>query len=142
MSDWIELLASLDVIDRIEGFIATFRYADWDRAYHARGVNGLLDEFFACLMTLNCWTIRVNRHTGWSGDQIQDLLAHYGVRVWGRGFTTKDYFFSVKERQARWAEYVLLCQGIPVTSRLYDPRNREYAERYAPGDEPSEPRFL
>ena len=132
MIDWNELIASLDIIDRVEGFVSTFRYADWNHAYESRGVNGLVDEFIACIATLNCWTIRVNRHSDWSGEQIEDLLFHFGVRIWGRGFTSNDYCFFVKERQARWAEYVLLCQGIPVTSRLYDPRNREYAERYAP----------
>jgi hypothetical protein len=135
MSEWAEIVASFDVLNRIEGFLSTFRYAAWERAYQARGVNGLIDEFMACLFTLNCWTIRVNRHADWDGEQIEDLLRDYGVHIWGRGFTSNDYTFFVKERQARWAEYVLLCQGIPITGRLYDPRNREYAEHHAPGDQ-------
>lgn len=132
MSDWGEVLASFDTLNRIEGFVSTFRYADWQSAYNTNGINGLIDEFLACLVVLNCWTIRVNRHTDWSGDEIEDLLFRYGVRIWGRGFSKNDYSFYVKERQARWAEYVLLSQGIPVTSRLFDPRNREYAKRHAP----------
>jgi len=132
MSEWAEILASFDTLNHIEGFLSTFRYADWRGAYDSKGIHGLIGEFFSCIVALNCWTIRVHRHAGWSGDQIEDLLFHFGVRIWGRGFSKNDYSFYVKERQARWAEYVLLCQGVPVTSRLYDPRNCEYAKRRAP----------
>ncbi|MBI5032337.1 MAG: hypothetical protein HZB51_17545 [Chloroflexi bacterium] len=136
MTNWIEFVASLNVIDYIDGFISTFRYADWKGAFASRGVNGLIDEFFACFAAKNCWMIQVQRYAGWSGVQIEKLLNRYGIRVWGRGFTQDNYFFRVKERQARWAEYLLMRRGIPVTSQLYDTRNADYAEWYAPGDEP------
>ena len=136
MTDWIEFVASLNVIDYIDGFVSTFQYADWKGAFDSRGVNGLIDELVACFTARNCWTIQVQRHAGWSGVQIEKLLARYGVSIWGRGFTQDNYFFRVKERQSRWAEYLLMRRGIPVTSTPYDPHNPDYAERHTPGNEP------
>ena len=136
MTDWIEFIASLNVIDYLDGFLSTFQYADWRGAFKSHGIDGLIDEFLACLTSSNCWTIQVSRHCGWSGAQIEKLLGRYGVRVWGRGFNGDEIYFRVKERQARWAEYLLMRRGIPVTSPPYDPRNANYAERYTPGDEP------
>lgn len=136
MSDLLDALAHLDLIDPIEGFLSTFRYADWKGAHQRTGIAGIVAEFFSSLAALNCWSICVYRDAGWSGVEIEALLMRHGVRIWGRGFVDNQIFFRVKKRQARWAEYLLLRRGIPVTSRPFDSRNLKYAERYAPGSEP------
>jgi hypothetical protein len=74
MSDLLELLAYLDVVDPAEGFISTFRYADWNGAYRRAGFVGVVGEFFASLTTINCWTVWVQRHAGWSGVEVEELL--------------------------------------------------------------------
>lgn len=136
MSDLLEALAYLDLIDPVEGFLSTFRYADWEGAYRRAGVAGLIAEFLASLAAFNCWTIWVQRNAGWSGVDIEQLLFRHGVRIWGRGFVGDRLFFRVKKRQARWAEYLLHRCGVPLAGGLYDPRNPEYAQRHAPGSEP------
>ncbi len=123
-------------MDPIEGYLSTFRNADWNGAYRRAGLVGVVAEFFASLATFNCWTVWVQRHAGWSGVEVEALLMRHGVRIWGRGFVGEQIFFRVKKRQARWAEYLLLRRGVPVTSGPFDPRNADYAERYAPGSEP------
>ncbi len=136
MSDWLDVLAYLDLIDPIEGFVSTFRFADWKGAYRRAGWIGLGNEFLASLVALNCWSIWVQRGQGWNGIEIEALLKRHGVTIWGRGFLGDQIFFRVKKRQARWAEYLLLRAGVPVTSVLNEPRNVEWTEDYAPGSEP------
>ncbi len=136
MPDLLELLATFDVLDRLDEILSTFRYADWRGAYDRAGISGVVREFWASLAAWNCWTIFVHRRAGWSGVELEQFLRRYGVRIWGRGFSGDHFCFRVKQRQARWAEYLLLRRGIPVTSVPFDPRNLTSAERHAPGDEP------
>lgn len=125
-----------DPIDRIEGVISTFRNADWDGAYQRNGIAGFVEEFFACLTSSNAPTIRVSRYSSWRGIDVEMLLKRHGVKIWDRGIIGDDLYFCVKLRQARWAEYLLLRAGVPVTSVLNEPRNVEWTEDYAPGSEP------
>src|SRR5512146_2244397 len=101
MADWLEALAYFDLVDPIEGFVSTFRQADWQGAYARAGIMGLVDEFFQSLAAVNCWTIWVQRGAGWNGAQIEALLMRHGVRIWGRGFDGDEICFRVKRRQAR-----------------------------------------
>ncbi len=135
MTDWLDALAYLNLIDPIEGWISTFRYADWKGARDRAGIAGVLTELLASVAATNCFTIWVKRDAGWSGSEIEQLLARHGVRVWGRGFADDQICFRVKKRQARWAEYLLLRRGVAVTSN-FDARNWHYAQRHAPGSEP------
>ncbi|MBM3127588.1 MAG: hypothetical protein FJ009_03025 [Chloroflexi bacterium] len=134
--DLLDLPAYFDPINRIEGMISTFRNADWHNAYAQRGVAGLVDEFFACVFSSNAPTIRVARGSPWRGIDIERLLARHGVKVWDRGIAGDDLYFCVKRRQLKWAEYLLLRAGVPVTSALSEPRNAHWAEKYPPGSEP------
>jgi hypothetical protein len=138
--NWSDLPAYFDPIDRIEGVISTFRNADWENAYKDHGIVGVIEEFFACIISSNAPTICVSRYSHWRGIDIERLLYRHGVKVWDRGIAGDELFFCVKRRQVKWAEYLLLRRGIPVTSILYDPRNPKYAARYAPGDEPPQRR--
>ena len=136
MSDWLDVLASLDLISRIEGFISTFIHADWRGAARASGPAGLAGEFARSLAGANRWKFWVPRDAGWSGIEIERFLRKYGVVVWDRGFVGNDYFFCVKARQANWAEYLLLRRGIPIMGSLFNTGNRQYGEQHAPGDAP------
>jgi hypothetical protein len=134
--NWLDLPAYFDPIDRIEGVISTFRNADWQDAYKKNGIDGLVEEFIACLTLANAPTIRVSRYSSWRGIDVEMLLKRHGVKIWDRGIIGDDLYFCVKLRQARWAEYLLLRAGVPVTSVLNEPRNVEWTEDYAPGSEP------
>jgi hypothetical protein len=131
-----DLPAQLDLIDRVEGVISTFINADWAGARKRDGVFGLIHEFIDCLAFANAPTVYVSRESSWSGLEIERLLRRHGVKVWNRGIMGNELYFCIKRRQARWAEYLLLRAGVPVTSALTDPRNRDYAEGYAPRSEP------
>jgi hypothetical protein len=136
MTNFLEVLASFDVISRIEGFISTFVYADWKGCARTSGPAGIAAEFGRSLAGSNRWKFWVPRDAGWSGIEIERYLRRYGIVVWDRGFVGNDYYFSVKQRQANWAEYLLLRRGIPITGSLFNPLNRNYGEQHAPGDAP------
>lgn len=132
----IENPASLDPIGRFEGMISTFRNANWRNAYQVRGVTGVIDEFFACVNYANAPTISVSRYSRWRGIDIEQLLHRHGVKIWDCRVAGDELYFCVKRRQLKWAEYLLLRAGVPVTSALIEPRNTEWAEKYPPGSEP------
>jgi hypothetical protein len=134
--DLLDIPEYFDPINRIEGAVSTFLNADWLGAYQRNGITGVISEFVACVTSRNAPTIRVSRHSHWRGIDIERLLARHGVKVWDRGLAGHNLYFCVKRRQVRWAEYLLLRAGVPVTSVLVEPRNYGYAERYPPGSEP------
>jgi hypothetical protein len=140
MTDPLELLAHLNVIDRIEGLVSGFLNADWRGAVQRDGVAGLIQEFAATTTGHNAWRFYVPRDCGWSGIEMERLLRRHGVKIWDRDFTHDCLTFRVKRRQANWAEYLLRRRGVPVVSRPFNPRNDEYARRHAPGSEPPTPR--
>ncbi len=128
MDDFFEFLAGMDLIDPIEGFLSTFRYADWAGAYERWGVFGIATELAASFTRHNSPIVWVQRGTGWSGVDVERLLTQRGVRVYGRGFAGKRLCFRVKRRQARWAEYLLERAGVPVVSGVIDARNITWAK--------------
>ena len=136
MNSWLDIIAYLNWIDRVEGVISSFLNADWRGATQRHGAAGLVGEFGRTIAGSNRWRIYVPRNCDWSGGEIEQFLTHYGVKVWGRGFAGEDIYFSVKERQANWAEYLLRRRGIPVSNRLFNAKNDLYAEQHAPGDQP------
>jgi hypothetical protein len=135
MANWLEFIAMFDVIDRIEGIVSSFTHADWKGA-SKKGAGGIPSEFARTLTGANRWRIWVSRSAGWSGIEIERFLRHYGVVIWDRGFVGDNYYFCVKQRQANWAEYLLLRRGIPITGALYNRENATYGAQHAPGDAP------
>jgi hypothetical protein len=135
--DLLDTPAYFDLINRFEGVVSTFLNADWQGAYQREGVSGILAEFAACLTSSNAPMIRVSRYSHWRGIDVERLLKRHGVKVWDRGISGDDFYFCVKQRQVKWAEYLLLRAGVPVTSTLVDPRNLQYAQKHAPGSEPT-----
>jgi hypothetical protein len=59
-------------------------------------------------------TFFVPATSGWSGLEIERLLARYGVRIWGRQIVKGEIMLTVREPQARWAQYLLDRNGVPL----------------------------
>ncbi len=136
MAAWYEFITGIDLLNRLEGLISSFIYADWKGASKSGGTGGIASEFLRTATGANKHRFWVARDAGWSGIDIENFLGKYGVVLWDRGFLGDEYFFCVKERQANWAEYLLQRRGVPVYSDPFNVKNRSYAQRYAPGDAP------
>lgn len=134
--NWHDLTMMFDPLNRLEGVISTFRFANWKGAYRRAGWRGLAAEFLRAAAARNNVTFYVSRRAGWAGIQVEQLLKGYGIRVWDRGIAGDDFYFRVKAHQARWAEYIMLRARVPLTRRMVDPANFENASRYAPGELP------
>lgn len=132
----LDIPAYFDLIDRIEGVISTFRNADWKGARKRHGRLGYIVEFTSCLTSRNSPTIYFQFGSSWRGIDVERLLRRHGVRIWDRGLAGDDLYFCVKRRQVKWAEYILMRAGVPVTRNLREPRNRIWGEKYPPGSEP------
>lgn len=96
----VELLAKLDWFERVDAL--------------GRALTGQRSHRF-----------EIDRRGGWSGQQVEDLLATHGVGIWDRAFDQDRLYFRVKRGQARWAEYLLYRNGAPVVGQPLDPRNLE-----------------
>jgi len=134
-----DAVAMADWVDRVEGVLSSFRYADWAGAYERAGIRGLLVEFLRTLVGSNRYRIQFRRFAGFNGGQVERMLRHYGVRLWGRGFTPGPegtLYFYVKRSQADWADYLLRRWGVPVVSPPPDPRNPQYVARHEVGSLP------
>ncbi len=131
-----DFLDAFNLIDRIEGMISSVIHADWRNAAQREGPLGIATELGRTAFGANSWTFRVPLDSEWSGGEIERFLKHYHIIVWGRRITGSHAIFSVKGRQAVWAEYLLLRRGIPLAGPLCDPNNLRYAQQHAPGDQP------
>jgi hypothetical protein len=96
----------------------TLRHTDWQQAHARAGLWGLLRAFVRALIGANAWPFFVKAGNGWSREQLAILLRSRGVASWGWGYSDGELFFRVRMRQAHWAQYVLLEQGVPLTRRL------------------------
>ena len=65
--------------------------------------------------------------------EAQKLLKNYGIVTYGRTHDATYFYFYVKKRQARWAEYLLLHAGVELHSPLFDQRNPGYMASHEPG---------
>jgi hypothetical protein len=59
-------------------------------------------------------TFLIPEACGWSGRQIERLLKGNGIRVWGLMIVNRTIMLTVRQAQARWAQYLLDRDGIPV----------------------------
>lgn len=101
-----DLLDMFNWIDRIEGALARLVWRD---AGHQ---------------------MRVPHDCGHTGQELEDILRGYGVDIAGRRVTSKHLIFFVKQRQARWAEHVLLRAGVTPDSRQVDASNAGAYQRH------------
>jgi hypothetical protein len=54
------------------------------------------------------------RRCPFSGLQIENLLTEHGIRVWGKLIVCDDIMLTVRRAQAKWAQYLLEKEGIPI----------------------------
>lgn len=101
-----DLLDAFNWIDKIEGAITRLVWRD---AGHQ---------------------MRVPHDCGHTGQELEDVLARYGVAVAGRRANSTHLIFYVKRRQARWAEHVLLRAGVTPDSAQVDASNAGAYQRH------------
>ena len=61
-------------------------------------------------------------------DEVRKLLKDYGVSLFTLLHDHRNFYFSVKRTQARWAEYVLLQAGVELENELFNGRNAQYVK--------------
>jgi len=98
--------------------VGSLAHTEWRRAYARRGVWGLVIAAFEGVTGLNTWPILVRAGETWTPERIGSLLRQYGIRSWGWGYHGGEFYFRVRLRQAEWAQYLLLEEGVPVAGRL------------------------
>jgi len=105
--DLLELLAHLDVISR-------------------------LDALRHWLCGHKSWRFAFRRDGGMAGIEVERLLLRHGIRMWDRDFDKVCLSFRVHERLARFAEWLMLTQGVALVSELVDPRHANVERRDEP----------
>lgn len=96
----------LNVIDKIEGVISGVRYGDMGHQFAIRrGEKGGQHNLV----------------------EVEHILRKYGIAVYGRGHDSQRVYFRAKNRQAEWAEYVLLRAGVELLSSPVESRNAGWA---------------
>ena len=103
--NWLDLLDMFNFIDRADWLLSVLRYRDFGRS------------------------VRIEHTDGKTGAGYESMLKRYGVVIFGRRVTSKHLVFSVKTKQAQWAEYLLLRAGAPVVT-TFDHRNATWAARH------------
>jgi hypothetical protein len=65
-------------------------------------------------------TFQLSRASGWSAQDVQGLLQKHGIRTWGLMIPAYGdvIAITVRQAQARWAQYLLQRHGIPIRSGL------------------------
>ena len=104
--NWLDFLDTFNFIDRIQGALAAM--------YYGGGVH----------------TFKIEHEEKRVAQNFEDMLRKRGVAVFGRRVTSKYLIFSVKARQARWAEHILIRAGAPIVSRQVDASNAGASERH------------
>ena len=95
-------------------------HADWSYAYQRHGLAGLAAQFLHSIAGTNSYPFLVPMRCGWSGQQIQQLLASKGIRMWGWSFSDGIFLFHVRKKQAAWAQYAMRRAGISLQGPLLD----------------------
>jgi len=113
--------------------------ADWDEA-SAHGPFAIVTEFFRALAGLSAWPFFVPAESGWRYDTISPILTLHGIDSWGWSRHGDEIIFQVKLRQANWAQYLLLRNGVPLSGQLLDEGERssyrpvgQRTQRHTPG---------
>jgi len=108
----IDVLSSLDPLGRGVGVLETEQGRDMSRPYGGQRVS-------------------IPTDAGWTGWEVEQLLASYGIGIYGRGFWLDTLYFRVPSPKAEWAELVLLAWEVPIVSGTINPDNPRYAATIA-----------
>lgn len=114
MSNVLDFLDMFNWIDRAEWLVMALRYRDLGRTVRIEHAQPDKSGKTPAAQT---------------GEGYEALLRRYGVVIFGRRVTSKHLIFSVKTKQAKWAEYLLLRAGAPVVS-TFDHRNVGWAGKH------------
>jgi hypothetical protein len=61
-----------------------------------------------------CHRFAVHADAGWSGRDIETLLASYGVTLWDKSALGNRICFTVRQAQAQWTQYLLEREGLTI----------------------------
>lgn len=107
-----DVIGSMNVIEEFIGLIRATIYGDVGYEFRIK---------------------RIDKGGKHSFPEIKGILRNYGVATYWYGFSGGDIRFRVKNRQARWAEYILLHAGVELLNPAFDHHNAGYAASHAPG---------
>lgn len=127
-----DILGTLNYVDRIEGWIMSLRHGDYAGA-RKDGFLRLAAEMISSLFMTNTHVFALPRSGEHSLNEVEALLWKYGIPIFGRTHDARCMYFHVKQRQARWAEYLMLQAGIGLESPAFDRRNAAYPASHEPG---------
>ncbi len=113
--NWLDLMDAFNFIDRAEWLVMALRYRDIGRTVRIEHAKPDKSGKTPAAET---------------GNGYEALLKRYGVVIFGRRATSKYLIFSVKTKQAKWAEYLLLRAGAPVVT-TFDRRNAGWASQHS-----------
>ena len=63
-------------------------------------------------------TLLIPEASGWSGREIGRMLRRHGVKYWGMMIVKHTLMLTVRQKQARWADYLLQREGIPLLNPM------------------------
>lgn len=106
------IFGPLNLINRLEGLVRLGYYQD-------SGVR------FALL--------RLDKGGTHTLPEVRSLLHRYGIVLFGCTHDAQCIYFTVKKRQATWAEYLLLHAGVELKNPPVDPRNAHHVANHPPG---------
>ena len=105
------VLGPMNLITKAQGFLAGIWYRDMGRRFAIQ---------------------RADKGGSHSLLEVEAMLKKYGIPTYGGGHNSREMIFRVKNRQARWAEYILTQAGVDVTTPTVDRHNPGYAGRGLP----------
>ena len=129
----LEFLTSFYWLYLPDVIVGSFWHADWKSVYRRAGVCGLFMECIHSLLGTNTWTFFVPLRGAWRGHDINQLLAEYGIEMWGWGFAYGELFFRVRRNKAEWAQYLMLRAGVPLKHRLLASKSANPSEAASAG---------
>jgi len=67
-------------------------------------------------------TFLIPEDCGWSGRAIERLLKDKGIKTWGLMIVDNMILVTVRQAQARWGQYLLDRERIPIAYGVLDER--------------------
>ncbi|MBT9173489.1 MAG: hypothetical protein DDT21_01890 [Syntrophomonadaceae bacterium] len=109
------IAGNLNLLDTLEGVIRGLFYGDMGYRFVIR---------------------RRTKDGAHSLEDCRAMLKERGVDTFWFGFDSQNMYFRVKNRQAKWAEYILLRAGVELLNPVFDNRNVVWASQPKHNDRP------
>lgn len=78
------------------------------------------------------WVMRIPRAYNRRGTEIVAMWSRYGIASWAYRIDSTHLIYTVKRRQARWAEYLLFRMGCPPDGPLFYQGNAKVRQGLMP----------